>query len=187
MKKLCALLLLPVLAGCLTSTVKPPSYWPVAYSGPKAKAENAKYGVARAMPVVVRSPYAGSAIAVLRADGTVAFDPLNEFAATPANLCRGVFMDAMAASGLFREVVGPSSIATADVSVEVNVDKLVLDCRQEDQRTAVVEIDLKILKGHSIVASVRGTGTADAADGNYGAAFSGAFANAFVTAFAQLR
>lgn len=187
MKKLCALLLLPVLAGCLTTTVKPPSYWPVSYAGPKAKAEVSKYGVARAMPVVIRSPYAASPIAVLRADGTVAFDPLNEFAAVPANLFRGVFMDAMAASGLFREVVGTSSIASAAVSVEVCVETVALDCRQEGQRTAVVEIDLKILDGHAIVASVRGKGTADADDGNYGAAFSTAFGSAFVAAFAQLR
>ena len=187
MEKLCVLLMLPVLAGCLTSTVKPPSYWPVGYSGPKAKAEVAKYGVARAMPIVVRSPYAASPIAVLRADGTVAFDPLNEFAAIPANLFRGVCQDAMAASGLFREVVGTSSIATADVSVEVNVDKLYLDCRQEGRRAASVEIDLKILKGHAIIASVKGVGAADAADGNYGVAFSSALSSAFMMAFGQLR
>lgn len=187
MKKLCALFLMPVFAGCLTSAIPPPTYWPVSYLGPQAKAEVAKYGVARAMPVIVRSPYAASAVAVLRSDGTIAFDPLNEFAATPANLIRGVFMDAMSASGLFREVVGTSSIATADVSVEVNVEKLVLDCSREGQRTAVVEIDLKILRQHAIVASVRGRGTADAADGKFGAAFSSAFGSAFVTAFAQLR
>lgn len=187
MKKLCAFFVLPLLAGCLASTVTPPTYWPLDYTGPVVSAKAPKYGVARSLPVVVRSPYASAQIAVLRADGTVAFDPLNEFATTPANLLRGPSQDAVAASGLFREVVGSESIAVADVSVEVTVVRLALDCREEGKRKALVELCLRILRGHEIVASVKGTGKIDADNGNFGSAFSVAFERAFVSAFAQMR
>ena len=187
MKKLCAFLLMPLLAGCFTSTVTPPTYWPLDYTGPVASAKTPKYGVARSLPVVVRSPYASAQIAVLRADGTVAFDPLNEFATTPANLLRGPALDAVAASGLFREVVGSESIAAADVSVEVTVSRLALDCREEGKREALVEMNLRILRGHDIVSSVKGAGKVDANSGNYGSAFSAAFVRAFVSAFSQMR
>ena len=187
MKKLCVFLVLPLLAGCLTSTVTPPAYWPLDYTGPVSAAKSPKYGVARCLPVVVRSPYASAQVAVLRADGTVAFDPLNEFATTPANLLRGPAQDAVAASGLFREVVGSESIAAAEVSVEVTVSRLALDCREEGKREALVELNLRILRGHEIVSSVKGTGKIDAANGNYGSAFSVAFVRAFVSAFSQMR
>ena len=188
MKKCLFLMLLPALAGCLSpAKVAPVAYWPVAYNGPVVSVPLAKYGVTRGLPIVVRAPYDAPAMTVLRADGTVAFDPLNEFSAPPAQLAKGALSDALTASGLFKDVVETSSIATSDVSVEVTVDRLALDCRQEDQRTAVAEIVMKILKGHSILASQKGSGAADAADGNYGVAFSTALSSAFSMALEQLR
>lgn len=187
MKKFLAVVLIPVLAGCLTSKVPSVFYWPLEYKGPVAAASSSKYGVVRVLPIAVRAPYNARAITVLRKDGSVAFDPLNEFSAPPAQLAKGALSDALTASGLFRDVVETSSIATSDVSVEVTVDRLALDCRQEDQRTAVAEIVVKLLKGHSILASQKGSGAADAADGNYGAAFSTALSSAFSMALEQLR
>ena len=187
MKKFLAVVLIPVLAGCLTSKAPPVSYWSIEYKGPAASAPSPKYGVVRSLPIAVRAPYNVRSITVLRTDGSVAFDPLNEFSASPAQLVKGALTDALAASGLFKDVVETSSIATSDVSVEVTVDRLALDCRQEDQRTAVAEIVMKILKGHAILASLKGTGAADAADGNYGAAFSTALSSAFVMALEQFR
>lgn len=187
MKKFLAVALIPVLAGCLTSKAPPVFCWPLEYRGPVATSPAPKYGVVRSLPVAVRSPYNARAITVLRKDGSVAFDPLNEFAASPAQLARGALSDALAAAGLFKDVVEASSIAAFDVSIEVTVERLALDCRQEDRRTAVAEIVVKLLKGHSILASLRGSGAADAADGNYGEAFSAALSSAFTKALGRLR
>lgn len=188
MKKCLFLMLLPALAGCLSpAKVAPVAYWPVAYNGPVVSVPLAKYGVTRGLPIVVRAPYDAPAMTVLRADGTVAFDPLNAFAASPTKLLRGAMFDAMVASGLFGEVIGTGSIATAPSSAEVVIDRLALDCRQEGERKAVVELHVRILKGHEIVATAKGSGAADAASGDYGAAFSDALSSAFSMAFGQLR
>ena len=187
MKRFFPFLLAPVLSGCLTATVAPVSYWPVEYKGGVSSVQSAKFGVARALPIVVRSPYNARSLTVLRADGTVASDPLNEFAAPPAQLAKGVLVDALTSSGLFRDVVESGSIASADVSVEVVVERLALDCRQEGARTAMADVVVKVLKGHAIAASVKGSGAVGAADGNYGVAFSGALSSALVMALGQLR
>lgn len=187
MQKFLALILIPPLVGCFTSRVQPVSYWPVEYKGSAATAPSPKFGVTRVLPIAVRAPYGTRSMTVLRADGTVAFDPLNEFAALPSQLAKGVLVDALAASGLCRDIVDTGSIATSDISVEVLVERLALDCRQEGRRTAVAEVVVKVLTGHSIVSSVKGSGTSDAADGNYGEAFSGALSSAFAVAFGQLR
>lgn len=187
MQKFLVLLLIPALAGCFTSKIQPVSYWPVEYKGPVASAPSPKFGVTRVLPITVRAPYGTRSLTVLRADGTVAFDPLNEFAALPSQLAKGVLVDALAASGLSKDIVDTSSIAAADVSFEVVVERLALDCRQEDRRTAVAEVVVKVLTGHSIVSSVKGAGASDAAAGNYGEAFSSALSSAFTVAFGQLR
>lgn len=187
MKRILAFLLVPVLSGCLTANVVPVAYWPVEYKGGAASVRTAKFGVARVLPIVVRAPYNVRTMTVLRADGTVAFDSLNEFAASPAQLAKGVLCDALASSGLCADVVDTSSIATADVSVELVVGRLALDCRQEGVRTAVADVVVKVLKGHSITASVKGSGAEGAEDGNYGGAFSGALSSALAMALEQLR
>ena len=68
-KVLLLFLALPALAGCLSSSPLAVTSWTVDYAGSKTSADGAKYGVARLLLVAVRSPYAGSPVAVLRADG----------------------------------------------------------------------------------------------------------------------
>ena len=187
-KALAAALAASALAGCLTSVGTPEvACWNVEYTGAKAGRDvEPRFGVARVSQVVVRAPYAVKGLAVLRANGTVAFDPYNEYAAGPNSLLKGAVEDALSASGLFKSVVGASSAAGASVSAEVTVARLALDCRREGLRRAVAELELRLVDGRSIVATVRGTGEADAADGNYGAAFSSAVSGALVGAIGQL-
>ena len=188
MKKCFFLMILPALAGCLSpAKIAPVAYWPVAYNGPVVSVPSARYGVTRELPIVVRAPYDAPSLTVLRADGTVAFDPLNAFAAAPSKLLKGAMFDAMVASGLFGDVVGTGSIATASSSAEVVIDRLALDCRQDGERKAVVALHVRILKGHEIVVTAKGEGASDAASGDYGSAFSDALSSAFAMAFAQLR
>lgn len=176
------------LSGCLTSASAPEiACWNIEYSGEKAgRGVEPRFGVARVSQVVVRAPYSVKGLAVLRANGTVAFDPYNEYAAGPNALLKGAVEDALAASGLFKAVVGPSSSAGASVTAEVTVTRLALDCRKEGVRNAVAELELRLLGGRDIVASAKGSGIADAADGNYGAAFSGAVSDAIKAALGRL-
>ena len=183
------LLLSPlVLAGCLTSRAPEVACWNLEYAADAAAAAkaDARLGIVRVSQIVVRAPYAAKGIAVLRANGTVAFDPYNEYAAGPAALLKGVVSDAMVASGLFKAVVSESSSVKASLLAEVTVTRLAIDCREEGVRRASAELLLQLVDGREISAAVKGAGAADAADGNYGAALSRAVTDALAAALGQL-
>ncbi|MBR2839413.1 MAG: hypothetical protein IKE55_11550 [Kiritimatiellae bacterium] len=176
-----------VLAGCLTSTPPEVACWNVEYAGSSQTArETPRFGVARVSQVAVRSPYCVKGIAVMRANGTVAFDPYNEYAAGPGAILKGVVQDALAASGLFKAVVEAPSSAKSSLLVEVSFTRLALDCRVEGARRAVAELELRLVGDRDIVARAKGSGDADAADGNYGAALSGAVSEALSAALGRL-
>ena len=186
MKKILSLLLLPAVAGCLSSSPLAVSHWPVNYVGPVSAERPGNLGIGRVSQVSVRAPYNAEGISVLRANGTVELDPYNEFAALPSTLFKGILLDAMAASGKFKTVVNSSSGANSSVLVEMMVSRLALDCRQKGERLAVVSLILRVLKDGEILGLEKGEGIADAADGNYGAAFSKAFSDALSSALVRL-
>lgn len=188
MKKIAAVVILPLLTGCLTTTVPDVSRWLVEYRPVKTeRPKTQNLGIARLTQLVVRSPYNTESLAVLRANGTVAFDPFNEYAAQPSFLLRGAAFDALTASGLFDGVVGATSKVIEDCSVEVVVTRLALDCRREGERKAVAEVLLRLVKSDSLVKSAEGAASVDAADGNFGEAFSRALSSAIFGAMGQLR
>ena len=187
MNKLIAFALIPVLSGCLSASSPKVTQWLLEYKGSNGAAQPAKYEVGRVSQVLVRSPYNEVGIAVLRADGSMAFDPYNEYAANPAALLKGFVYDAMDASGLFGAVVNPSSSVRSSAMVEVLVSRLALDCRTEGTRKAVVAVLVRLIADDGKVAYARGEGEADAKDGNYGAAFSVALSAALGSAFGQFR
>ena len=187
MKKIVAGLLIPVLSGCLTASVPKETCWLLEYQGTPKAERKGDFGIGRVSQVVVRTPYNDDEIVVLRANGSIAADPYNRFAAQPSTFLKGVISDAMHASGRFTSVVNAASSAYSDSSVEVMVTRLALDCRQADSRHAVAVVILRVLQGGKIVAIAKGEGQADAADGVYGAAFSRAFSQAIDTAFGQLK
>ena len=137
--------------------------------------------------VLVRSPYNEVGIAVLRADGSMAFDPYNEYAANPTAMLKGFVFDAMDASGLFGTVVNPSSSVKAQAMSEVLVSRLALDCRKEGERKAVAAVRVRLIADDGKALYAQGEGTADAKDGNYGTALSDALSTALNTAFGQFR
>ena len=71
--------ILALLAGCLTTTPPPQSDWNIECSERAAcLAETPKFGVAKLALVEVRAPYSVREVAVLRADGSMAFDQFNK-------------------------------------------------------------------------------------------------------------
>lgn len=186
MKKLIVFFLMPVLSGCLTASVPKVSQWILEYEGPVRTAQVAKYDVGRVSQVLVRSPYNEIGIAVLKSDGSVAFDSYNEYAATPTAMLKGVVCDAMNASGLFGSVVNASSSVKSSAMVEAFFTRLALDCRQEGSRKAAVAVIVRILGPDGRADIAKGEGVMDAADGNFGAAMSGAASAALRSAFDRL-
>ena len=178
------LVVLPVLAGCLSPSHPPEvACWNIEYAATSAaSAAEPRFGVARVSQVMVRAPYGAKSIAVLRGNGTVAFDPYNEFAAGVAQLMKGTFAEAMEKSGLFSAVIGASSSAGSDVFAEASVTRLALDCREQGRRKAVADVSVMLVRGRDIAATASGSGEADATDGNYGKAFSRAVSDALVKA-----
>jgi len=188
MKRTLAALSLLFLCGCLSPVSLPSvSYWLIEFRDPPVVSKAPKYGVVRLSQVIVEQPYAGDRMVVLKKDGTVAFDSYNVFAAAAPALLKNVGRVALRSSGLFEDVVGVSSGASASVAAEISVGRLAIDCRQEDGRRVVVELLIRLLNGRSIVATVTGDGFADATDGDYGVAFSKAVSTALSSALAKLR
>ena len=187
MKKLISLSLVPLLSGCLSASVPKVTQWLLEYKGPVRATRLTKYEVGRVSQVTVRSPYNEVGIAVLRADGSMAFDPYNEYAANPTAMLKGLVFDAMDASGLFGSVVNSSSSVKAQAMSEVLVSRLALDCRKEGERKAVAAVRIRLISDDGKALHAQGEGTADAKDGNYGAALSDALSAALNSAFAQFR
>ncbi len=190
MRRVLTFLPLLLLVGCLGSGPKAPVCWIFGASDAKiAPADaDALRKPARIGELSVRAPYDGLPLAVLRADGSVAFDPCNSFAARPSALLKGAAEDVLAASGAydFQSAADPRILAFVDVTVT----RLALDCKTEGCRKAVVDVVVVERQGGRIhpdkVRVAAGAGSVDAADGNYSRAFSQALADALAGALADL-
>ena len=175
------------LAGCLSPAPKAPVGWNVSIAGAKGAAAMARrWDVVRVSRVEVRAPYDGRSLSVLRPDGSVALDPYNAFAAAPAAILLGASVDALSASGVAGAVVGPHSIASAQMSIEVTVTRLALDCTKDGARDASVALSVALLDGRRLVSVAEAEGVAATTGGNYSAAFSSAFGKAFSEALKRL-
>ena len=142
-------LLAVALGGCLGSAPPTPKNWML----DAAVDAKVKY-------VVVNAPYDGRPFTVLRADGTVAFDRLNVFAAAPSSLLKG-------------RVTASDGVGT------LTVEELCLDCRRPGERLARVCLRLE-----GAGRSRTGSASVSAADGNYSRAFTAAFVQAYGRLFA---
>ena len=147
MKKFALFAFAAALAGCLGPAPKTPAYWTIDVDS----ADKVAF-------VTVCAPYGGQRIAVLRQDGSIAFDPANSFAAAPASILK----DSLVARG------GKGAVM---------VRRLALDCRAEGRRDALVDVEYSI-------GEKTGSGSASVPtpDGNYSAAFSLAFEKAYLQA-----
>ena len=178
------------LCGCIGSAPKAADNWAIEFwranEDSDDRAAEPRYGAVRIAQVTVRAPYDGTRLAVMRADGSLAFDSYNAFAAAPSQMLRGAVQDAIEASGIFERVVTPNSSASCDLSLETTVTRIALDCRKEGRREASVELTMLLLKGREPIASVRAEGKAGTGDKDYSAAFSRALARAIKSATSAL-
>lgn len=182
-----ALAALPLFAGCLGSAPKAPKNWSVEWT--KTAVERSEK---EALPAVkltqldVRAPYNGTNLAVLRSDGSIAFDSFNSFAAQPAALLKGAVFDAVEASCVFSQVVSGNSAAVAPYAMEITVTRLALDCRTEGRRDATVSLTTVLVGSRSVVASASGEAAVPVSEGNLSQAFSAAFAEALISSLRSL-
>ena len=180
-------------AGCFTSSTPMPKTWvvsPADVKPPAAPAPNA-FSVTRQGALTVTAPFDSTSFVVRRADGSVARDPYNVFASPPSSLLRASVRARLEADGRFGRVVPQSSSASADVQAEVLVRDLSLDCSNPDRRAARAAVSLDVLRmgrgARTVVLSGDGAGAADAANGDYSAAFSQAFDAALANALRALK
>ncbi len=155
-------------------------------ASPAASTAAPKYESVRIAQVNVRAPYDGTRLAVLRPDGSIAFDAYNTFAASPSALLRGLAEDVTASSGVFARVVHPTSAASTPYALEFTVTTLALDCTSAGKRAAHVDVQVILLKGREVVAQARGTGSVPTETGAYTDAFSAAASAAFTAALSVL-
>lgn len=190
-KSLLAFACATLLAGCISSAKRTGVNWTVSmdrtfaldaeeYGGVAIK------GVVKLLHLAVRAPYDTRQLVVLRADGSIAFDAFNTFAAAPAQLLKGIALDSLERSQRFSRVVPANSSARTDYTVEVEVETLALDCRKDSRRDAVVALTLTLLKSRDVVASSHGEAKIPANGADYSAAFSRAFGDAFARALAGI-
>ncbi len=130
-------------------------------------------------------PYDTAPIRVRRADGSLAEDAYNVFAAPPAKLLRRPVMSALAQEQRFGHVISQTSSASADAVAEVSVSDIFLDCR--DGRKAKVRLGVNVIKGREVVMSSEASSDADASSGDYSEAFSKAFNDALRESLLRLK
>lgn len=196
MSRTLSILLFTLCAGCFSSSRTESKRWtveptavPPSEQGPEKPP--AAFGMTRIGAVVVNAPFDRTPFVVRRADGSVAFDAYNEFAAAPSALLRAPVQKMLASDGRFGHVVSPSSAASADASVEVLVTDLSLDCRENGKRKARAAVCVDVVKTgrgpRTVALSADGTSEADAASGDFSAAFSKAFNEALAEALKVLK
>ena len=145
--------LLPLLfAGCLGSAPKAPVKWTVD--------ADTRLAVSA---ITVAAPYDGTRLAVMRSDGSLAFDAYNVFADRPRRL--------------LEFAVKPEPSAPA-----ILVRRFALDCREEGERKAYV-----VIRASAGGRESDGEGVVNAQDGNYTRAFSAAFGDALRSALKGLK
>ena len=176
-----------LLTGCFTTVTPTVFNWTLS---PETEISGAakppKLGEVRLAVVSVRAPFDGKSIAVLRPDGSMAFDAYNQFASVPSALVKGSALDVLRGTGLFRGVQPSITTADVDTSLELMVDEFALDCRKSGERKAFVRLTLAMVRHRQVVAVGRATAAAGTDDGNYSKAFGTAFARALSDAAAQL-
>ena len=172
-----------LVAGCLTSAPPQPKSWVVSAQR-KPSSEVSVSRTARLGSLSVAAPYDKPALAVRRPDGSVAFDAYNVFATSPSALLRAPLSALLEDDGRFGRILSAVSTARSDSTLEAVVTDLSLDCREEDKRLARVALSLAVIENREVKMFLDGEGSADAASGDYSAAFSEAFARAVSTALA---
>jgi len=182
------------LSGCLSGPSRPPVK---AWTVEPATADSARapvrldeltpppFKATRLGGVTVLPPYDTAPIHVKRADGTLAEDAYNVFAAAPSQLLRRPVMGALAQEQRFGHILPSASSAASEAVAEVLVSELALDCR--DGRKAKVRLGLNIVKGREVVLASEAEGSADAASGDYTEAFSKAFNDAIREGLVNLK
>ena len=183
-------------AGCFTSSAPAPKSWTVEPSakqpqGQSPEGGNPAFVTTRMGGISVCAPYDRTSFVVRRADGSVAFDAYNEFAASPSTLLRSPVMKQLSSDGRFGRVVSPSSVAGADAAVEVLVRDLSIDCRDSGKRTARAAVSVDVVKtgrgARTVALSGDGDSAADASSGDFSMAFSAAFNEALAAALRDLK
>ena len=144
------------------------------------------FGEVRLALVSVRAPYDVKSLVVLRPDGSVAFDPYNQFACAPSALIKGAALDILRGSGLFKGVL--PAVTTADVphSLELTVEEFALDCRKAGERAATARVTLALLEGRKVLMARHGEASCEVGTGGYSAAFGAALTAAITQATVQL-
>ena len=183
------------LAGCFTSASRPQvRAWTVEPASDVAAPRSSvslneltprPFKATRLGVVTVLPPYDGSSMRVKRADGTLAEDPYNVFAAPPGQILRRPAMSALAAERRFGHVLASVSTASSEAVAEVLVSEIALDCREG--RKAVVSLGVNVVKGREVVLSSEASSSADAASGDYTEAFSKAFNDAIRESLLNLK
>lgn len=187
MNKIFFILLIPLIAGCLSSSAPVVQNWNISANTDKVIKVHSKYGVARLSQVMVRSPFDTVAVPVLREDWSIAFDPYNHFAATPSLLLRGSSIDVMRSCGVFSDVVWATSSVRADLAVEIDVSRIALKSEGEGLQAVVgVQVSLINQKDRKVVSFTEGASEIDVKEKRFGEAFSDAYTTALSMALKQL-
>ena len=190
-----AVVALAALSGCFSfGSKKVAKLWtvdcpghPILTVGPRVN-ETTPPKTVRIGSVSVAAPWDCDNIVVRRADGSVARDPYNKFAAQPAALLKGPLMCLAANEGAFGRVLSGMSSASPDSILELTVTDLSLDCSGSGRQASVaLSAALVSGSGRKVIADGSGSARVDASAGDYSAAFSEAFSSAVKAAFSKMK
>lgn len=177
---------LSLLTGCLTATVPDVSYWTVTSPEASVPAATNRFGAVRVSQVLVRAPYDSRSLVIRRSDGSLAFDPYNQFAALPSQLFKAPVIAAFSRSGLCTVAVDASSSVRTDSLAEAVVTDLALTTTSGALKANVAVLIRMLDRQRALVTVASGVGEADVTGGSYTDAFSAAFGTAIQKALSGL-
>lgn len=187
MKNAFYFILMIVFCGCLSSAPTASKKWYVTgIKGEMSEIFALRKPSVKISRVSVRPPYDGTSLAVLRTDGSIAFDPCNAFASNPERLLSGAVFDALESSGFADVVLDSKSSIPSPLKLEVTVTRLALDCRMKGRRDASVGVILRLCESGKVLSVSRGESTAPTGEADYTKSFSTAFTRAMSEALKRL-
>ena len=172
-----------ICAGCFGPQPPTPTYWPFSAQKTSHRAPVHKRDVVLGLNRIrVSAPYDSARFCVLRADGSLAFDASNEFAARPSRALMPLIEDVIRRFNFASQTTTDFNPSASMPQLTVEVKRLAVDCREKNHRKVICDLKgtYKGADGKVIICSDDALIYLE--DSDYGTAFS----KVFVTALEQV-
>ncbi len=176
-----------ICAGCLGPQPSSPTYWP--FSAQKMSPISSVHkgdAVLGLNRIRVSEPYDSTRFCVLRADGSLAFDDLNAFAACPSRGLMPLFEYIVQKYNFARQTTTDFNPSSSIPQLTLELRRFAVDCREKGKRKVICDLKGTYKGADGKLLICRDDAIVFLEDSDYGAAFSRAFTCALEQVLRQM-